>query len=218
MEYPTRTLVSEPFVNQIEVIEKALIELQNQPSSYYGRRNRPASNVASGAAASLTSQGSAKAGYKYGYYSQPLGQGQNGLQAQGGLQAVGHSQTLAGMQHGQTLQSGSQGQSLQGHGQNLQGLGLRGARPMDLYGGFRSGVSGTTHIPQVFEDDKFAADSKRAESFSTFDPFGSGAKFDQGTGFAPLFNSSMGTHFPATTSSIWGSTNKGVAGDAAVWG
>lgn len=38
MEYPPRTLVAEPFAHQFELIEKTLIEIQNQPASYYGRR------------------------------------------------------------------------------------------------------------------------------------------------------------------------------------
>lgn len=39
-----RPLVLEPFANQLETIEKALIEVHNQPSSYFGRRNRPINN------------------------------------------------------------------------------------------------------------------------------------------------------------------------------
>lgn len=73
MSVPTRALVSEAFVNQMETIEKTLIEVQNQPASFYGRRTTQ-----------RTAPQNAYYPAKYGYYS--------GRQGQTPSQGVGQGQ------------------------------------------------------------------------------------------------------------------------------
>lgn len=70
MSYPARTLISEPFVSQIDTIDKTWLEVQNQPSSYFPRRSNrmvASSNVVSGHSNGLLAS-STPLYNKYAYY------------------------------------------------------------------------------------------------------------------------------------------------------
>lgn len=247
MSYPPRTLISEPFAGQIETIEKAMIEVQSQPLSYYGRRSNSANtgkpnnmvnaNMANNGIRSQTSAGG---------HLGPLNMGLAHTQSPHASSALLH----AG-------KSGTGPNTRDFYQNNKYGY-YPSTQPLDLYGGnFRNttqlgaragsglatapanpGLHSTTtgpvgmtpHIPQVFNDDKVfsvpAAESpvlKKNDGLSTFDPFGSefSGYGTQGLLFLPMFGSSskiLGSGYSSPSTNIWGSNSKSMAGDAAVWG
>lgn len=241
MAYPTRPLISVPFASQMETVEKALIEHQTHPASFYGRRTRgPAAYPGLGPHSPL----------------QPLGT--HGLQAHGKTQNSDsvHAAQLGGAR-GLGMLTGSgisgttpsleQGGAVDPAPGKMKGYpryyykpepGMRGRAEMDADSGpmvfSQTEPIGVPHIPQVFNDKStFGATGmglgpslldtqKPHESLATFDPFGSGdAMAGLGLRFLPIFNSSnplLGSSFTPASSNIWGSSGKRLAGDAAVWG
>lgn len=71
-EVPKRHIITEAFVNQMETIEKTLIEAHNQPSSYYTRRSRRDQQQPLVAGGSLGSTNGYYGKYS-GYYPQNIG-------------------------------------------------------------------------------------------------------------------------------------------------
>lgn len=220
MLYPSRTLISEPFVSQMETIDKTWIEVQNQPSSYFPRRNNRSVN-APNAIPSHQNQPSTLPGLssnqfnKYSYY--PTQQDYYGNYRSN--VTVGGGNTFGGASSfGSVPSIGSVGgvkSSLPKHYNDRMGNSTA-----------MSPVSNVAQIPEVFSDSKVFGkpasssgfmDSK-PESFSSFDPFAS----DSSSTFfqLPMFNSSsniLGSNLSSTSSNIWGSNNKTIS-DAAVWG
>lgn len=200
-EYPTRAIVSEAFVNQMETIEKTLIEVQNQPSSYYGRRNRRDGSSPQTLGSSYS---------KYGFFP---GQAQ-GQQPQSQVQANMGMQSQIRTSQPQMLM----GQDYYGYRQERNSVSGQSSGM-----GMAAHVTRNTHVPQVFEEDKYLSASSTGSYSSggskllTFDPFSESG--DLRGNFQPLFNSSnsiLGANF-ASNSNIWGDTNKTMT-DAAVWG
>lgn len=189
-EYPVRSIVSEPFVHQLEVIEKTLIEVRNQPSSYYSRRNnRMAANQ--GQAGGQSNQY-----YKYGNFYQQ--QQQQPQQQVSEWYRRDYKNSINISNNGMAGSNESNGSvNMDSSVASVGSLGL-----------------GTpTHVPQVF-DDKYDS-----HGFATFDPF-EAKDYTRGGMFLPMFNSSnniLGSGFSGN-SNIWGDTNKTMANDAAVWG
>lgn len=222
-EYPVRSIVSEPFVNQIEVIEKTLIEVRNQPSSYYGRRNRVQQQQPLAQQMSQTgshSGGAATSGqyYKYGNFY-PVQQQQ---EYYGYHQGINREFKTGGGSNSGNMNMGNLGNNTPGSstfGSSAHSNGSSGSVNMDS--GISSvgslGLGGApTHVPQVFDDNSVGQDSR---GFATFDPFES-KDYGKGGMFQPMFNSSnniLGSGFSGN-SNIWGNTNKTMASDAAVWG
>lgn len=232
-EYPVRSIVSEPFVHQLEVIEKTLIEVRNQPSSYYSRRNNRM-------AASQGQGGQSSQYYKYGNFYQQQHQQQHQQQPQ--QQQVSdwyrrdykNGMNIPNINSGMGGSGGSGGASLGGNvmaSTGATGLGSNGAfasthsnessGSVNVDSGMSSvgslGMGAPTHVPQVFED-KYD-DKYDARGFATFDPF-EAEDYTKGGMFRPMFNSSnniLGSGFSGN-SNIWGDTNKTMASDAAVWG
>lgn len=227
-EYPVRSIVSEPFVHQLEVIEKTLIEVRNQPSSYYSRRSNRMTASQQGQAS-----GQSNPYYnKYGnFYQQHHQQQQQQQQQQQHQVSDWYRRDYKNSINVSNINSG-----MGGTGASLgSGVGGNVAAGLGPSGGFSSthsnessgsvnvdsGISSVgslnlgapTHVPQVF-DDKY-----EAHGFATFDPFES-KDYTKGGMFQPMFNSSnniLGSGFSGN-SNIWGDTNKTMASDAAVWG
>ncbi|EEQ41190.1 predicted protein [Clavispora lusitaniae ATCC 42720] len=236
-EYPTRPLVFEAFVSQVELIEKTLIEVQNQPASYYGRRNnRP--NMGQ----NTQTHTNAHSYYnKYNNFYQSQQQQQQpsvyGGDYYGGYRNSPRSvidNSSSQMNQPGVVQVGQVGQVGQSavtgvspSGASL-GLSLGETQPnMPVVNG-----SGGLFGPQVFTDrgvfssqngkGAFSEQTKKSTGLSTFDPFGIYAnEYAQSAAYPPLFNSSndiLGSSFSSNSTNIWGDTNKSVANDAAVWG
>lgn len=217
-EYPVRSIVSEPFVHQLEVIEKTLIEVRNQPSSYYGRRNnRMTANQ--GQAGGQSNQY-----YKYGNFYHQQQQQQQQQQPQQQVSEWYRRDYKNSINISNNGMAGSSGANVGG---NVSGgiangpfasahsNGSNGSVNMDssVASVGSLGLGTPTHVPQVF-DDKY--DSR---GFATFDPF-EAKDYTRGGMFLPMFNSSnniLGSGFSGN-SNIWGDTNKTMASDAAVWG
>lgn len=225
-EYPVRTIVSEPFVNQIEVIEKTLIELRNQPSSYYGRRNNRVqlapqlSGHSSGqthghshAHGHVQQQGLALF-YKYGnFYPQDYyGYRQRDFKGNTALNQVngvnGGNNALNNSVNS-VHAVGSLGSNLSGSSAGYASVHSNGSSgSVDM-----PSLGAPTHVPQVF--DESAPDHK---GLATFDPFETKDYTREGM-FQPMFNSSntiLGSGFSGSPN-IWGDS-KTMASDAAVWG
>lgn len=242
MSYPSRPLVSEPFVGQIETIDKTWIEVQNQPSTYFPRRNNRALNGNGNMNAHQSPTLAPSSNYNKYYYS---GQQEyygnyrpntntnasvnaasntiNGMANMGNMGGIsgmpgmgvnpGSGLSVGGAANGMNSMGGSNG------GVSPNGLGAKALnKPPSLMsdrlgsGNSMSPVSNVAQIPEVF-----GKMSSSPETFSTFDPFNdtSGTLFQ-----LPLFNSSsniLSSNFTSTSSNIWGNSNKGIS-DAAVWG
>lgn len=210
-EYPVRSIVSEPFVNQIEMIEKNLIEVRNQPSSYYGRRNNrlQGSQTTSQIMANQIPQ--SQQYYKYNY----LQQSQQAQQSP--TDYYGYRQNIVGRDY-----KGTNSTNINTSGLNSAGSNFGSAHSNESSGSVNLdlGMSSVgslgltpTHVPQVFDDS-----IPETRGLTTFDPFES-KDFKSGM-FQPMFNSSntiLGSGYSGS-SNIWGDTNKTMTSDAAVWG
>lgn len=236
-EYPTRAIVFEPFVSQMEIIDKTLIEVQNQPASYYGRRN----NRANPAQVQLA-HNSQPHYNKFSNYYNPQQQAPQHHQHQ-------HQQPQVYGDYYNGYRNNGVSRGVQGDvsGVNGSGInaGLGGLAALDSQAGslgqtqpvvgtlYHQGNMGAaaTHVPQVFNDravfapenGKGAFSDQKKSGLSTFDPFGIYANNDysQSAAYQPLFNSSndfLGTTFSSNSTNIWGDTNKTMVNDAAVWG
>lgn len=232
-EYPTRPIVFEPFVSQMEVIDKTLIEVQNQPASYYGRRN----NRANPAQVQL-SHGSQPHYNKFSnYYSQQQPQHQHHQHQHQQPQVYGDY--YAGFRnngvnrHSDNPHSNSNSSNINTSISALGGLnGLDGSTLQNPVASLYQANVGaeSAHVPQVFtdravfapENGKGAFGEQVKSGLSTFDPFGIHANdYSRPTAYQPLFNSSndfLGTTFSSNSTNIWGDTNKTMVNDAAVWG
>lgn len=215
MSYPARQLVSEPFVSQIETIDKTWIEVQNQPSSYFPRRSRPVNNGALPSPSVLLPGGHYN---KYGYsnhhdyynYRANMGYGNGAAHVNG---AMGGAGSMNGANGGKGIKA-SVGSSSH----------VSPVTPVTPVSSMHP-VSNVPQIPEVFCEERVFgkvasppfSDAKLG-TFATFDPFASDS---QGPLFQlSLFNSSssiLGTNFSSNSTNIWGNTNKSVT-DAAVWG
>lgn len=220
MSYPARQLVSEPFVSQLETIDKTWIEVQNQPSSYFPRRNRPVTGqMATHQSPSVLLP--ANHYNKYGYSSNQhdyynyranmgYGSGAGPVISPGALNGV----------------SGVSGvRNLKTSGLVADRMGPSHVSPITPVTPASAihPVSNVPQIPEVFSEDRVFgkvtsppfSDAKLG-SFTTFDPFADSS----GTLFQlTLFNSSnsiLGSNFSSNSSNIWGNTTKST--DAAVWG
>lgn len=224
MLYPSRTLISEPFVSQMETIDKTWIEVQNQPSSYFPRRNNRPVNASNGMPSHQNQAGSIQGlssnqFNKYSYYPTQQDYYGNYRNNNNSNNTVGVNTFNGVSSFGSVPNIGSVG-------------GVKSSLPKpsglvnDRMGTAMSPVSNVAQIPEIFSDSKVFAkpatssgfmDSK-PESFSSFDPFASDSS---GTFFQlPMFNSSsniLGSNLSSTSSNIWGSNNKTIS-DAAVWG
>lgn len=230
-EYPVRSIVSEPFVHQLEVIEKTLIEVRNQPSSYYSRRNNRMAANQGGQGGQLSHY------YKYGnFYQQQQQQPQQHQPSEWYRRDYKNGMNIPNINSGNiTSGMGSTGSAGLG-GNSMAGPGAAGVGSSGAYASTHSnessgsvnvdsaissvgslGLGAPTHVPQVF-DDKYD-DKYDGRGFSTFDPF-EAKDYTKGGMFRPMFNSSnniLGSGFSGN-SNIWGDTNKTMASDAAVWG
>lgn len=226
MSYSPRVLVSEPFVNQVEVIEKTLIEVQSQPSSYYGRRNNRAAYGGYGAVQGQLAQQQQPPQQqqyysKYNHYALQQPQQQQYPQ---GSQPVDHYGGYRGGAGVNAARRGTVGASMGGskHGSVSSGSVSSESVPMPMMS-VPLVSSAPAYAPQVFSDDKVYGgfNDTAKPNLARFDPFGGEAAEYRGSAFLqqPLFNSSssiLGSNFTSTSSNIWGDTNK--ANDAAVWG
>lgn len=230
-EYPVRAIVSEPFVNQIDVIEKTLIEVRNQPSSYYGRRNNRLQASQQNPANSQVLAGQinqpALQYYKYGNYYQQQHQQQQQQQPVNpdyygyrqnvmGREFKGGNNNVAGLggNSNPVLTSASAGSNFGSAHSNESSGSVNLDSAMSSVGSL--GMSAPPHVPQVF-DDKLAAPESRG--LATFDPF-EAKDYTRGGMFQPMFNSSntiLGSGYSGSPN-IWGDTNKTMTSDAAVWG
>lgn len=226
-EVPKRHIVTEAFVHQLETIEKTSIEAQNQPSSYYTRRSRRDQQQPLVA-------GLAGNNYhgKYGYYGNNLPMGMNMPVPNGS--SVANPNLMPVDVYGYRNNNSMAGMSGLGTGSGLSGVPLVPHVPQifdDQDSKFYSAAAplmasvstGGTNAPAgglnglaataTGGSGSSAPAYKPSGGLSTFDPF-----CDNKEAFTPLFTSSnnsvFGSNF-ATSSNIWGDTNKT---DAAVWG
>lgn len=205
-EFPKRPVVSEPFVDQMDLIDKTLVEIQNQPSSIYTVNKRKQQFN----------------GRKYNMsggnmYSNPQVQGQNPVQQNGHMRTHRPYSQGQGQVQGQT-QAPSQvqaqahiqaqiAQAAQGHyGSNPQDLGYgdynmamsqSGLSTNDMYSG---GLNSTYKPPPMI-----------------FEPLG------LNDGLSLSTNNVLTNYNAGQTKlgpNIWGSSTggQGFGNDATVWG
>ncbi|GEQ70318.1 hypothetical protein JCM33374_g3994 [Metschnikowia sp. JCM 33374] len=118
MSCPRRTLISEPFACQIEAIEKATIEVQNQPLPYYSRRQNPTApsagtgvrhSVGSVSGPNATGAGGLALGQTSHAHAHPIpptqGPGHNHATSSLATNGANHGPTHAGA-HGQPTKAG----------------------------------------------------------------------------------------------------------------
>lgn len=229
MLYPSRTLISEPFVSQIETIDKTWIEVQNQPSSYFPRRNNRPVNASNGIPSHQSQQGlllghSSNQFNKYSsYYSTQQ-------DYYGNYRSANNNNTGHNFNGVNNFNIGSVAGVKSALPIPKSAVGLVNDRMGNSTAAGMSPVSNVAQIPEVFSDNKVFGkpttgssstggfmDSK-PDSFSAFDPFAG----DSSNNFfqLPMFNSSsniLGSNLSSTSSNIWGNNNKTIS-DAAVWG
>ncbi|RKP30021.1 hypothetical protein METBISCDRAFT_23691 [Metschnikowia bicuspidata] len=209
MSYPSRPLVSEPFVSQCETIDRTRIELQNQPSLYFARPlSRPGNSPA-------PHQNPVVAGhYKFGYPWDFCGQYRSG-----GLASYAHARTsrdaaVPGV-------SVCDMKSLKSPVLVADRLAPHVLKPA----GTVSSMGTVSQIHEVFGGNKLFGKTtgpgvleSREDAFCTFDPFASDSSSQLFQ--LSLFTSSsniVGSNYSSNSTSIWGTSNKGI-NDAAVWG
>lgn len=216
MLYPSRPLVSEPFVSQCEVIDRIRIELQNQPSLYFARPlSRPGKSPA-------PHQNPAVAGhYKLGYPRDFCGQYRSG-----GLASYDTSRVSGGA--GVGVAGGAVPGVSVGNMKSLKSPVLVADRlaPHVLEpAGSVSSMGTVSQNHEVFGSNKLFGKTtgagfveSREDAFCTFDPFASDSSSQLFQ--LSLFTSSsniVGSNYSSNSTSIWGTSNKGI-NDAAVWG
>lgn len=210
MLYPSRPLISEPFVSQLETIDKSWIKAQSQPSYFPRRNNRPVRMNHQNAA----SPQSPNHYNKWSYY--PSSQEYYGGHRRG-IRRMDGTATAVNSLNGVNSTNTSSFAAVCGVKPNLSLGTLSPSVPQ---------------IPEVFPENNFSETKvfgqpilpsfteSKPETFSTFDPFAgdinfSGGAFFRPSMFAPSSNVS-GTGLSSSSSSIW--RNSKTIGDAAVWG
>ncbi|OBA20479.1 hypothetical protein METBIDRAFT_199779 [Metschnikowia bicuspidata var. bicuspidata NRRL YB-4993] len=218
MTCPPRALVSEPFACQVETVERALIEVQSQPLSYYGRRGNNTNTAARNlpqmglSAASHSLMGPANMGSLLNPHvpgQQTAGKPGHGAGAGAFFANSKYGFYAPNNQRPQTHQNPPPAMDVYGNtyrgASGPSGLALGGS---PAAAGFHVplGAGGLTpHIPQVFNDEKVFVggavgnlgdspalmDAKKQDALATFDPFGSefSGQGSHGLLFLPMFSS-----------------------------
>ncbi|CAH6718989.1 hypothetical protein CLIB1444_01S18998 [[Candida] jaroonii] len=217
MVYPQREIISEPFVDQLEVINKGLADLQNQPMNYY-RKKYPVR--------------------KYGVYNyqqhQPgqIGVQQVGIQQQittnqmGGVGQVNNVSQIPVMQPQPSIFSnqpyGFDYKSIYGDetvgGQLNQGVSQgvnvnQGVTVNQSLNGSNGSLNGNNTGMANNNGSNSNVVSNTTESYPVFDPFSSNYS---GINLSNDLQSNL-LNFKQTNN-IWGNSNSTTVSDATVWG
>lgn len=218
MVYPQREIISEPFVDQVEIINKGLADLQNQPMNYY-RKKYPVR--------------------KYGVYNyQQHQQGQIGVQQvgiqqpitsgqMGGVGQVNNVSQISVMQPQPSIFSsqsyGFDYKSIYGdenvNGQlNSSNLNV-GSQTMNgstgSINGNSSGMTNGSGVSGVSTSSGVSTGSvaSTTDSYPVFDPFSNNYS---GINLSNDLQSNL-LNFKQTNN-IWGNSNSSTVSDATVWG
>ncbi|EGV64480.1 hypothetical protein CANTEDRAFT_113248 [Yamadazyma tenuis ATCC 10573] len=211
--YPKRPIRCDPFVDQMDTIDKALIEVQNQPMSIYAINKRKYGNVSRQRAAQYPSSYSTSLGY-----STPSGPHQPS-EAQRQLsshhQNVPQISSQISSHQPQISSMGSQPSQLQATAQMSQTFGLS-----SLGSGFGYSGHGNEFSYNGGHSTAAAAPAQTTTGLgSSFDPFSSidlsDTRFNSGSG--STLNASS---FKNLTSNIWGNSGSepSISTDTSVWG